>query len=309
MKKILTFISIALSAAAFTLAASAEDYELNYAVKEDGTAVITGSDYVQGGELVIPAEIDGYTVSEIGEYAFVNQAGISTVTLPDTVKIIGGSAFNGCKRLESINFSEGLAEIQKYSFSNCSSLKEITIPDSVTDIGIEAFSDCYYIHKVTIGDGLKEISESTFRGCSYLTDVTLGENVREIGSNAFSNTALKTIYIPASVTNIRSYAFYSTGYFDVNYSGAETQWRKIDIAYGNSELENAEIKYMRNAKGKIDNTVLRKNIFVVLTYIVIAAVILVPGIVLAARKNNTCKSCGAPREEDALFCGKCGTKY
>lgn len=74
-----------------------------------------------------------------------------TVTVPNrvskdgvtyTVTAIGNSAFIHCANLTSVNFGENVTSIGLLAFSGCSSLTSITLPSSVTSIGEHSFSGC-----------------------------------------------------------------------------------------------------------------------------------------------------------------------
>ena len=54
------------------------------------------------GALVIPPEIDGKPVRRIAEEAFRDCAGLTSVTVPDSVLEIGAGAFRGCESLREI---------------------------------------------------------------------------------------------------------------------------------------------------------------------------------------------------------------
>ena len=120
------------------------DYGLKWEEDEYGDVTITG--YTgSGGEVVIPAEIDGKTVTSIGTGAFYDCTGLKSVTIPVSVTEIGGSAFFGCTGLTSV-----------------------TIPGSVTSIGDYAFSGCTGLRSVIIQNGVAEISGCTFANCRGL---------------------------------------------------------------------------------------------------------------------------------------------
>lgn len=93
--------------------------DFQYSVNKDGSSVsITGYDGYEK-DVVIPAAIDGKTVTEICNSAFGNCSELTTVAIPNSVTCISGGAF-----------------------MNCSNLMEVTIPDSVIDIGESAFAYC-----------------------------------------------------------------------------------------------------------------------------------------------------------------------
>ena len=74
----------------------------------------------------------------IGGGAF-SLSGLTNVTIPASVASIGDSAFNGCDRLTSVTISEGVTSIGDYAFYRCGRLTGVTIPASVTSIGFLAF--------------------------------------------------------------------------------------------------------------------------------------------------------------------------
>ena len=92
MKKLISLIS-AFAVAAFgavPVISAGEDggYSFEYSVNDSGTAVITGGTG-SGSVLNIPSQIDGLTVTEIGEQAFSGLGSLSTVILPDSITKIG----------------------------------------------------------------------------------------------------------------------------------------------------------------------------------------------------------------------------
>ncbi|MDE5772611.1 MAG: leucine-rich repeat domain-containing protein [Ruminococcus sp.] len=75
---------------------TASAYEVYGAFKyaiEYGEVVINGFDK-SVRDVVIPSEIEGLPVAKIGSYAFSSCDGITSVTIPDSVKSIGNGAFN-----------------------------------------------------------------------------------------------------------------------------------------------------------------------------------------------------------------------
>jgi len=168
-------------------------YKLNKVTRE---AMVAGYDHRidTGTALVIPETIEvtaatiesetaqiktdfsgTYTVSYIGRGAFKTNAGdsapttpmnadFSSITLPNTIKVIGGEAF----------------------FGQCM-IREFIIPDSVTDIGTDAFlrmdpfephiSQCSTanigLHKLTIGSKVSRFYTGAFGRNSKLETMTI----------------------------------------------------------------------------------------------------------------------------------------
>ena len=168
-------------------------------------------------------------------------------TIPGNVTSIGDEAFANCSQLTSVNISAGVTSIGYRAFGYCINLTNITIPNSVTSIGDEAFSYCSSLTSVTIPNSVTSIDGYTFLNCSSLTNVTIPDNVTTISHSAFSGcSSLTSVTIPNSVTSIFYGAFYGcSNLTDVYYTGAESEWNKIDISnYDNDELLNAKIHFL-----------------------------------------------------------------
>nr|MCR5723793.1 leucine-rich repeat domain-containing protein [Treponema sp.] len=67
---------------------------------------------------------------------------ITTYKIPDSVTSIGNYAFQNCSGLTSITIPNSVTSIGDYAFYGCSSLTSITIPSRVTSIGNNAFNGC-----------------------------------------------------------------------------------------------------------------------------------------------------------------------
>ena len=138
-----------------------------------------------------------------------------------------------------------VTSIGEYAFFG-SSVKSIIIPDPVSSIGNLAFQGSSDLASITLPKSLKSIGDNAFMGCSSLTSVTIPESVTSIGNNAFhSCSGLKSITLPKSLESIGSEAF--TKCFamkTVNYTGSDTDWKRIMIDSSNNErLQAANITY------------------------------------------------------------------
>ena len=112
---------------------------------EDGTAEIyectVYEPYEDETDVTIPSELDGHTVTAIGDWAFYSSA-VKNLTIPETVTSIGENSFALSMYLENITIPNGVPSIGKNTFDSCLFLTEITIPKSVTSIGNSAFIGC-----------------------------------------------------------------------------------------------------------------------------------------------------------------------
>ena len=92
------------------------DYE--YTFNDDGSASITKY-YGEAEALTVPAELDGHTVTSIGEGAFFYCRSLTTITLPDSVTSIGDQAFFYCDSLTTITLSDSVTSIGDGAFRYC----------------------------------------------------------------------------------------------------------------------------------------------------------------------------------------------
>ena len=141
-------------------------------------------------DVVVPATLNGRAVVEIRNYAFMNNAEITSVDF--------GSA-------------EKLERIGSFAFFNCENIDgEIMIPSNVLTVDTAAFQGCTSLDSVVFNASTGIVPNQCFSGCTSLNSVTLNDTVKRIGYYAFSNCPnLTYIEIPASVTDIAISAFQS----------------------------------------------------------------------------------------------------
>lgn len=216
------------------------------------------------GELTIPTSItyegETYTVKIIGEGAFNGFLNVTSVNIPTGIKTINDNAFNfmlitsltigdsisimglgcfiNCMRLSSIKLGRGcsvggfssdiygiknvyigdLEDFCRYSHDKfgCSyrlflgnkEVTELTLTDGQKEIADGAFSGCISLKHVTIQGSDIKIPNRAFQNCVNIESVTIGEGVREIGDEAFEGcTNLTDMSIPGSVKRVGKRTF------------------------------------------------------------------------------------------------------
>ena len=172
------------------------------------------------GAVTVPSSINGLEVAQIGDRAFYNCSNITRITIPNTVMNIGGSAFEGCGKLERFDVvGQSLTTIGEYAFKGCSSLSATTLPDSITAIGQCAFQNCTSLTRMPLPSGLKTVSYRLFWDCTNLIRVTgpVGANIDE---QAFQGcSSLEQAIVPIKYINDASLVANSFGGTPANLNG------------------------------------------------------------------------------------------
>ncbi len=175
-------------------------------------SITTIGDYAfYGCEFVELVFSSNSNLTSIGNSAFQYCDKLTSVSFPDSLRIISYGAFQYCKKLTNIVIPSNVISIGSYAFSNCDSLTSITIPNTVTSIGSSTFSYCSKLTSISIPSGVTKINNSTFYGCTSMSSCTL----------------------PASITSIGSSVWYSNKVMtSINFNGTMSQWISISKTSG-----------------------------------------------------------------------------
>ncbi len=179
-------------------ARSINGYVDGYLVYSDNTKTTLLACYAAAqGEIIVPN-----SVTSIGNSAFCDCTGLTSVTIPNSVTSIGGWAFQGCTGLTSVTIPNSVTSIGSSTFNGCSGLTSVTIPNSVTSIGVSAFWNCTGLTSIEIPNSVTSIGGSAFSYCSSLTSVAIPNSVTSIGHEAFRDCdSLSSIVAPAVLFN------------------------------------------------------------------------------------------------------------
>lgn len=223
--------------------------DYTYTLTTQGTVCLTkysGSDT----ELVIPDQLDGKDVTELGGGIFAGKSSITAITLPKKLDTINDSCFYGCASLETfqvpaentaftvnngILFSadgtdlicyppaytqtsyvipDGVAEIWSSAFAN-TKLTAVTFPDGLLYIDDWAFSYAA-LESLELPDSLLEIGQDAFAYCEGLTDVAFPSSLELIEVEAFAACEnLTNISLPDGLQTVQMSAFAGTGLKEV----------------------------------------------------------------------------------------------
>ena len=95
-----------------------------------------------------------------------------------------------------------VTKIADGAFSGNTILSKIVIPNQINEIGQQAFENCENLTEINIPEGITEIKYQTFYGCKNLENIALPDSLTSIGHGAFDLTAIKSLTIPANVSNL-----------------------------------------------------------------------------------------------------------
>ncbi len=188
---------------------------------------VTGIGSCTDRVIVIPRELGGMPVTEIGDEAFAGCKNIDAIIIPDTVTTIGARAFGGtpikkvfipdsvkrieggafarCRQLTELVLPNSLTVFGGGVFSNASSLYEIILPPSLTEI--EGFASSS-LKRISIPTGVTKIPARAFKDCAELEEILLPDTLTEIGQEAFAGcVSLKNAILPDSVEILGASAF------------------------------------------------------------------------------------------------------
>ena len=171
---------------------------VNVVLPEGVTTIPTGafSDCSQLTSIALP---DGLTL--IGESAFENCSNLRAIDLPTGVTILLPRVFKHCKSLAEVTFPATLTGISKEAFEGCA-LRAIDLPQGLSTLGERAFKSCKGLTGVVVPDACLMVSKEAFCECTALTEINLGNGVTSIGDHALRETAISTLVLPETVTQI-----------------------------------------------------------------------------------------------------------
>ncbi len=172
---------------------------------------VTGPAFVSG-DITIPAkaQYDGvsYTVTQIGQGAFRDYTGITSVTLPKTLSQIENEAFAGCTSLRTINTPQPLSVIGEYAFDGCRQLRAFSLDASISELGKGAFRGCASLEELVFTPTFAEIPDELCSGCIGLKEISLPSTIMRVGDGAFEACAsAREIKIDRSLQSMGARAF------------------------------------------------------------------------------------------------------
>ena len=91
-------------------------------------------------EILLEAGINPLQYMDRIPQYYLAYSDISFINIPDHIKYISNSAFDGCHNLKKIEIPESVVSIGDDAFMDCDSLTSIIIPSNVSSIGSGVFN-------------------------------------------------------------------------------------------------------------------------------------------------------------------------
>ena len=180
---------------------------LEFESNGDGTCTLVGMGICKETDLVIPTESpEGDQVTLIGEYAFADLEGVSSVTLLNYAHevderafqygemtavqviggapVIGGSAFSACEKLETITFQDCALTLEEHAFFGCGKDAAVTFSGCTGTVDKYAFQYGGLL-SLTIEDSDLSVEKSAFSSCEDLVSISARDSSLTVEEYAF----------------------------------------------------------------------------------------------------------------------------
>lgn len=250
-KWLLTLLGLLVLLTVFSVSALAEGGKqsglFTYEIKGNGTACITKYDwaYNSGQDVYVPRMLDGYTVTEIGDYAFSDESIFSAtdipsgdllgdevvIVLPDTVTVIGKQAFFWTK-ITACNIPASVQKIGAGAFAGCKKINYFSV-DSGNPVYTTIDGVLYnkpekelVAYPTKLLDEIVQASEPVIsipNGIASIGDFAFYDAINNKNNKSFYTTlSFSTV---SSVKRIGSYAF-----FDCHFQSLDLEAMSAKLA-------------------------------------------------------------------------------
>lgn len=208
-----------------------------YVVNDDETTITITEYKGTDAYLTIPSQIDGYTVTGLGDGTHTDATRhsysvfyfgycINEIQLPSTMKKIADIAFMGCENLTNVELNEGLEIIGNQAFLRCEKLKKVEIPSTVktltNDAYLNTFYGCISLESITVNQNNQYYSSSegvlfnkektimiAYPSAKKETSYSIPKSVNQIYGKAINSINLESLYITENINNMKGNQEYS----------------------------------------------------------------------------------------------------
>jgi len=247
--------------------AGSEIYHDNYVYKlDDGELTFAGTcEFIDTRQhVIINGEIEGHPVVGIGTLAFKDFPLLQSISMPESIRVIGEQAFYYANSLSTIVISSQVVDIGRGAFANCTNLQTIVvseqnpiyssmdgvlfdkqkttllqypggkaghyvIPASVTNVTESAFAVSPFLVSVTISSNVVAVGDYTFRRCENMSAVNMGGGLVSIGKQAFADcNSLTEIHVPTGVAVIGHGAFSCVSITNYSVAASNSHFKTVN---------------------------------------------------------------------------------
>lgn len=136
---------------------------------------------------LLRVEIGDY-ISDLPYSCFSQCASLSSVSIPQAVKLFNASCFSNCHTLKGVILPSGSTMLDGYALNVCESLAVVVFPKTnIAALNDNNFSSDMSLRSIVLPSSLTQIKNNVFNACSSLTSITIPAGVTSIGNAAFSN--------------------------------------------------------------------------------------------------------------------------
>lgn len=164
--------------------------------------LLTAGKYCEANIGIDYTGADIEVTSALGANAFKGAAGITAVSVNNTVSAIGASCFQNCTGLTTVSGFASLTTIGASAFQGCTALTTLPTTPTVTSIGDSAFEGCTALTSFNMSTNVSALSFRIFYGCTSLTSIEIHGTVNNFNPNGngnsliFNSSALASVILP-----------------------------------------------------------------------------------------------------------------
>lgn len=155
-------------------------------------------------------------VSSIGNYACYQYSNLKEAHFPNTLTLIGETAFEDCVSLTEVIIPQNVSNISKVAFARCTGLQHVVILSDNATYDFNVFNGCTSLKTAgPIGSDANieycwtdSIPDNVFYQLSSLVDISIPAGISAIGKNSFLGcTGLTEIVFPETIKSIQASSF------------------------------------------------------------------------------------------------------
>ena len=168
--------------------------------------VVTGAN-TDAAHIVIPETIHGLAVEEISRMAFSSCSTLRTITLPQSLTVIGDYAFMG-SGLREIIIPDTVTSVGTGALRNCRGLSSIVWPSSLSNLPSGVLAGCTSLLRLSLPEGVAVLEEEALMGCANLMNLHLPQTLTTLETHSLSGlTSLTSIALGANVSAVDPQSF------------------------------------------------------------------------------------------------------